>query len=635
MKNQRTIEEKYQKLDEISHCLTRPGRYLGSITPHTSETWVFDSSLKKMIKKEITWSPAFLKMFDEIISNSVDFSKTADGKHVTTIRVTIDKKTGRITVFDDGGIPVQKHKEHDQWIPSIIYELRAGSNFNDNEENADNIFGTGQNGEGAALTNIFSTEFSVTTADGKKKFQQVHTENSRVKTEPLISGSKQHFTEIAWVPDYAKIGMTGLDADNTAMLVKRIIDIAGCNPHLRVFLDGEQIKIKDFNDYVKLYQDDFVYDLNEHWKVALAHADEGFEHISFVNGTMTKLGGPHVDYITNQICTQLRAFFNKRHKVDVKPADIKNHFRVFIDAQIMRPRYDSQTKDNLITEVKNFGTTFAVTDKFIKQVLKSPIIESVLNWVKAKEHADMLAQMKKANKDANKANPRDVDKFSDANERRERHKCELYLAEGDSARKAIQSARGKNPYIGSFSLRGKPLNVMDAELKDILSNAEIKSMLTITGLEFGKEVKSKYDLRFGKIVIMTDQDLDGFHIRGLLLNFFSKFWPELFELGVIYYMNTPLYIAYEGKKEHEFLTEEEYHAWAEKGIKHKFEYYKGLGLFEAGQFKKLIDNRERYLIKIPKFNETDFDKINLAFSKDMADERKEWLSDVSYFRTYD
>lgn len=205
----------------------------------------------------------------------------------------------------------------------------------------------------------------------------------------------------------------------------------------------------------------------------------------------------------------------------------------------------------------------------------------------------------------------------------------------NSARKSIQSARGKNPYIGSFSLRGKPLNVTDAKLSDIFDNEEIKNILTITGLEIGKPVESLNDLRFGKIVTMTDEDLDGMHITSLLHNFFGKFWPELFELGAIYRLQTPLYIVTVGKQELEFFTDESYRAWAEQGIKHKFEYFKGLGTFESSQFKKIIENREKYLVKISKLEADDLGKLELAFSSSKANQRKDWLADASYFHSYD
>src|SRR5271157_2850360 len=157
----KSVEQKFKKLSEVEHCLLRPGRYIGAITPHTEDTFVYAKPLesmrkgpgpfveKRMVKQSVTYNPGFIKLFDEIISNSVDFSKTPEGKHLDIIRVEVDRQKGEISVYDNGGIPVVKHKEYNQWVPEMIFELRAGSNFDDDDQ----AMLTGQNGEGAALTN--------------------------------------------------------------------------------------------------------------------------------------------------------------------------------------------------------------------------------------------------------------------------------------------------------------------------------------------------------------------------------------------------------------------------------------------------------------------------------------------------
>lgn len=212
----------------------------------------------------------------------------------------------------------------------------------------------------------------------------------------------------------------------------------------------------------------------------------------------------------------------------------------------------------------------------------------------------------------------------------------------NSARKSIHEARGKNPYIGSFALKGKPLNVMDVDLKKIFGakgndegNKEIKNILKITGLKIGVPVKSVRDLRFGKIVILSDQDLDGFHVSSLLINIFAYFWPELFELGIIYRMNTPLVIANVKGKETEFFSDEVYEEWAKTAPKHEASRYKGLGKFKTPRFKAILENREKYLVRLSKLEDVDTKSIDLAFKGSKADERKEWLADVNYFASFE
>ncbi len=302
---QKTIEQKYQKLDEIDHCLKRPGRYIGSVKPNTADHWIVDND--KMDKRVVTSIPALLKIFDEVISNSVDFSKTGEGKHLDTIKVTLNQMTGEIVVEDNGGIAVVKHSGYDQYVPEMIFELRAGSNFDDTEDS----LGTGQNGEGAALTAIFSTEFEVSTCDGLNQFNQIRTNNSRQISVPKIKPSNKHHTKIRFIPDYEKFGLDGLDDQNYARLEKRVYDVAGCNPDLKIYLNGKRIAIKSFQDYVKLYTDEFVFEENDHWQVALASSDSGFNHVSFVNGTETSIGGNHISYISDQIVTSLREYLKK------------------------------------------------------------------------------------------------------------------------------------------------------------------------------------------------------------------------------------------------------------------------------------------------------------------------------------
>ena len=620
------ITEKYKKLDEISHVLLRPGRYIGSINPHTEFGYVYNIDSAKMSQQEITYTPALLKIFDEVVSNSVDYSKTEDGKHLSTIKISVDRITGELSVFDDGGIHVIKHPEHNQWIPEMIFELRSGSNFDDDESDTD--FSTGQNGEGAALTSIFSSSFIVETADGSNKFYQKHFNNSREKTDPKLLKSDKHFTRVTWMPDYKKFNLDYLDEGNFSSLLKRTVDLAGCNPNIKVYFNDTLLKIKSFEDYIKLYTDDFVFESNAEWKVGISHSTIGFEHLSFVNSTLTKVGGPHIEYISSQITTKLREYFKKKHKVDVKPSDIKNHFSLYIDASIKKPRYSSQTKESLITEVKNFGTSIELSDKFVKNILKTEIVQSILDWVLAKEKAQLMADLRKTNKNLDKADPKRVEGFHDAGTKN-RAEASLFICEGISALSGLLSGRDPKT-MACFPLRGKPINVTPMNLKDILENKEFKNIMTITGLAFGVKVESISDLRFSKIVFSTDQDLDGFSIRGLLLNAFYKFWPELFDLNVIHILNTPIVKVKFKKQILNFYNIESFSEWKLVHLNQKYEsrYYKGLGTSSSVEWKEYLQNLEENLELIVKEGILDDEIFHLQFSKDsgMSDKRKEWLN---------
>jgi DNA topoisomerase-2 len=624
----KSIEQKFRKLNEVEHVLLRPGRYIGSVKPHEAEEWLPNEQTKKMEKRVVTYNPGFLKLFDEVVSNSVDHSKRPEGKHLDIVRVEVDRKTGEISIYDNGGIPVVIHKELNQFVPEMIFELRAGSNFDDSDES----ILTGQNGEGAALTNIFSTKFVVETCDGKNKFKMVFESNSQHRHKPKVGPAEgaKGFTRITYSPDYEKLGCTLTD-DNYTMLYARVVEIAATNTHLKVYWNGDRIPTRSFKDYIEMFAgEEYAYEENEHFKIGVAHSEDGFQHISFVNATRTKIGGTHIMYVGMQIWERLREFVKKKHKVDVKPSELRQHMMLFIDATIVNPRYSSQTKEDLITEVKDYKTSWEVTDRMINKIVKSTIIQSILDWAAAKAQAAQMAELRKLNKDVDKSDPRRVEKFSDALEKRDRQKCILFLTEGDSAAKAVQAGRGKNPFIGSFPLKGKPLNVREKEVKRILENDEIKRILTIMGLKLGEKVNSVNDIRFGKIAITTDADVDGAHIAGLLMNVVDMFWPELFQMGVINIFRTPLIkVTLKGKPTLEFFTEREFREWEHKdgakikGWSHK--YYKGLGTSTAAEFKHYFENMEQYLFRIDVTDPEDKDAIDLAFNGQRADDRKTWL----------
>jgi DNA topoisomerase-2 len=481
MAKQKTIEQQYRKLSEVEHCLNRPGRYIGSTKPHTAEEHVpvlaaFPGEVR-FTKRQVTYNPGFLKLFDELISNSVDHSKRPEGQHLDTIRVTVDQAKGEISVYDNGGIPVVMHQEYQQWVPELIFELRAGSNFDDTEE----ATLTGQNGEGAALTNIFSTRFMVETCDGQHKFKQVFEHNSQQRGRPKVTPAEgaKGFTCITYRPDLQRLGLEQLDDDNVSMLLARVFEVAATNPRLKVYFNGARVPVRSFKDYIELVvgpAGEYVYDESEAWRVGVALSDDGFQHLSFVNATRTKLGGTHVTYVAAQLCERLREHLKRRHKVDVKPAELRQHLLLFIDAAIVNPRYSSQTKDELITEVKDFKTSWTVPDKMINKIVKSAIIQNILNWVAAKQYQEELRELRKLNKETDKTDPRRIEKFSDALEKKERHKCVIFLTEGDCLHENTSVLKYEDGSLTSYPI--KDVNVGDFvlthenRLREVLSKSQ-------------------------------------------------------------------------------------------------------------------------------------------------------------------
>ena len=488
------IEDRFVKLTDIEHVLLRPGMYIGSVKPNTSMKHIINDD--KILKEEITFNPGLLKLFDEIIMNSIDESKR-EGSKLNIIKVDI--QDGNISVYDNGGIPVEKHPKYNEWVPEMIFSnLKSGSNFDDDESRE----GAGTNGVGSVLANIYSSKFKVSTCDGTNKFVQTFSDNMRKRNKPSITKSKTKHTEISFTPDYEKFGLDNLDRDNYEMIKKRVYDISACNHTLKIYFNKKLINFKSFDDYIKLYKSEFFSESSKDkkWTIGVAHSTNGFQQVSFANSTETYVGGTHLDYITNQIIYKLRDFFKKKHKVDIRPNDLKNYIFLFINSTVVNPSFSSQTKEKLITEIKEFGFEFKVSDKLIKSILKSEIIESVLDWIERKKIADESKLQRDLKRKLSRIK---VDKLIDA-KGKERWKCSLSIFEGDSASSAFRKYRDPNT-MGSFALKGKFINVSEITTRKLTENKEAVNLMAAMGISIGSEIDLK-DLRYGRILIYTDAD---------------------------------------------------------------------------------------------------------------------------------
>jgi DNA topoisomerase-2 len=582
-----SVDKKFKKLDDISHVILRPGMYIGSIKPHTANKWIVEEG--KMSQREITYNPGFLKIFDEIVTNSVDESKR-EGSKLSIVKIDLDRKTNKVTIWDNGGIPVVKNTEHDEWIPEMVFSnLKAGSNFDDSEERS----WAGTNGVGSTLTNIYSKEFKISTCDGKNSFKQTFSNNMRERTQAVIKKAKANHTEISYITDLEKFGLTEIDDDHYKMIEKRIYDIAACNTGLKIYFNGELININTFEDYIKLYTQEYFHEFKKDktWSLAIALSQNGFQQVSFANTTETYDGGTHVDYVMNQIIVSLREFFLKKHKVDIKPSELKQHMFLFLDATVINPSFSSQTKEKLITEVKEFGTTFEVSPKLIQSILKSEIVNSILDWIQQKKNAEDSKLQRDLNKKLTKIK---VEKLIDA-KGKDRWKYSIGLFEGDSAISAFRKYRTPET-MGAFALKGKFVNVSEITNQKLVQNDEAVNLMASIGLKLGQPIDVK-NLRYGRVLIFTDADMDGNAISALLINFFYKYWPDMFERKMIYKVETPIVVAIpkaKTKKKVLFYTQNEYNEWAVQNDLKQFEikYKKGLAALVDDEYDDII-NRPR------------------------------------------
>ncbi|QRV90959.1 DNA topoisomerase 2 [Ceratobasidium sp. AG-Ba] len=635
--------EMYEKLTQLQHILKRPDTYIGSIEAITQKMWTFDAETKRMVYRDVTYVPGLFKIVDEILVNAAD-NKINDA-NMDTIKVDIDIEEGTISVYNNGkGIPIEIHSKEKIYIPEMIFgHLLTSSNYDDDEKKLTG----GRNGYGAKLANIYSTEFTVETADKNtsQKYKQTWTDNMSKAGKAKITknGKGEEFTKVSFKPDFKRFGMNGIDEDTAAILRRRVYDMAGTVKNVKVFLNGERIKIKGFKQYVELYinsvkgeGDDIgpkpvviFEEVSPRWEVAFALSEGSFQHISFVNSIATTKGGTHVNMIAEQISKNLIAGIEKKNKnAKVKPQAIKNHMWVFVNSLIENPAFDSQTKEWLSLPSSKFGSRPHLSEDFMKKVAKSGIIDNVLNWAKFK--AD---QENKKTDGSKRTRLTGIAKLSDANNAGGRHsqECTLILTEGDSAKALAEAGLGvvgRNSF-GIFPLRGKLLNVREANHDQVMKNAEIQAIKQIMGLKHGQVYKDTSSLRYGSIMIMTDQDHDGSHIKGLLINFLDYFYPSLLKIPeFLVEFVTPIVRVTKGNQKINFFTIPEYQKWAEennKDGKWYVKYYKGLGTSKDSDAREYFQAMEKHMIPFAKTEDGERELIDMAFNKKKADNRKDWL----------
>jgi len=632
------MAQEYEKKELRQHIYDTPDTYVGGIEPISIQQYILKEN--KIVNEEINVIPALLNIFNEILVNARDqivrlnqlYEKDNSIQKVTSIKINISDKN--ITVTNDGdGISTKFHEKEKIHIPQLIFgELLTSSNYKKDEKK---IVG-GKNGYGAKLANIFSETFNLITIDRieEKKYSQTWKKNMIDCQKPTLKKfTGKPFTTISYDLDFKRFGIEKYSEDLINLLYRRVFDVAGItDKSVSVFLNNEKIKIKSFLDYVKMFSTNtdkkIIHEkLSDRWEVCITYSDNDvFEQTSFVNGIHTSQGGSHVDLITKMISTHLAESIKKKHKKEIPDKIIKRYLSVYVNSVIENPSFSSQTKEKLITTPSKFGSKPEFCKKFLKELANyDELIEKILDANSKKESKDSKQT------DGKKKNKLIIPKLDDANwaGTKKSDQCTLILTEGDSAKSmaiAGLSEIGRDKY-GVFPLRGKLLNVREANLKQINDNKEIVNIKKIIGLEANKTYKDLKSLRYGKIMIMTDQDYDGFHIKGLLLNMFHSMWPSLLDKDFISYMNTPIVKVSLKKDIKSFYTLTDYNHWKESTENYKkynIKYYKGLGTSTASESKEYFRALKLNTYVSPEKELTD-KSINLAFNKKLSDDRKEWL----------
>lgn len=641
------LSQKYQKKTDKQHVLDTPDTYTGTMESTECDTYIYDETANKIVPAKIDIIPGLYKLFDEAVVNARDHyvrmaQAISAGKPnslpVTNIDISISED-GIITLTNDGnGIDVEKHPEHDIWIPEMIFgHLRTSTNYDKTEKK---IVG-GKNGFGFKLVLIWSTWGKVETIDHVRglKYVQEFENNLDIIQKPSIRKCKNKpYTSVSFKPDYARLGMTGLPQNMLQLFRRRVYDVAAItDKKVRVKYNGEVVPVKHFQQYVDMYIGaksaegvPRVYETtHERWEyaVCLAPNDE-FTQVSFVNGIFTGKGGKHVEYILGQIVRKLSAYIKKKKKVDVKPTTIKEQLMLFVRCDVDNPSFDSQTKDYMNTPSSKFGSSCTVSDKFIEQIAKMGVMNAACALTEVKQ----TSAAKKTDGSKSKS-IRGIPKLIDANfaGTKKSALCTIILCEGDSAKAGIVSGLSKEDrnVIGVYPMRGKLFNVRGESTKRIVENKEIQEIKQILGLESGKKYdaeSAQASLRYAKVLFMTDQDLDGSHIKGLGINLFDAQWQSLLDIpGFIGFMNTPILKARKGTQEKLFYNDGEYEEWKEanetKGWKIK--YYKGLGTSTSKEFKEYFQHKKS--VEFVSTGDGSREAIDAVFNKKRANDRKEWL----------
>jgi len=607
----------YERLTHVEHILKRPDTYVGSLAPESSSYWIRDGDNFKL--SELSVSPGLVKIFDEVLVNAID-QYSMHPKKVNKIEVV----TGKDFVFVRNygvSIPIKKHETEKGtdgkpiWIPELIFgHLLTSSNYNDDEQRVTG----GRNGYGAKLTNVFSLKFNIKISDGKKIYMQTWTDNmSKVEPPDIVTSPDKicPYVSITFYPDWKRFGGPG---DFAKLVEKRTWDAAMWCSKAQVYFNRELLKTPSLEDYAKMHGLANVSKMHtDNFDVVIGHSQSGaFQQVSFVNGISTTKGGTHVDKITKLICDEIAK--DKRCST-LKPAQIKSSLFVFVRAVIVNPTFSSQTKAECTSKITE---TIDFKPKFIKDVLATGVLEDLLS----KGLSQVDKELKKTD-GSKKARISGIPKLDDANwaGTHRSHECTLIITEGDSAKAlaiAGLSVVGRNAF-GVFPLRGKPRNVRDASVKQVTDNEEFSNMKKILGLQHGKVYNSLRELRYGRLMIMTDADLDGSHIKGLVLNMFHVYWPKLIELGFVVSMVTPVIKA--GKTwyftEEAFRTAHQGQSAPPAGTK----YYKGLGTSTSAEAKEYFKQIDRLTVAFSSDARVD-ESMRLAFAKALADDRKEWLT---------
>lgn len=659
------MEKEFTKLEDKEHILRNPDMYVGSMDAIESSELIMVNNL--FTEKKIWVSDALKRIFLEVLSNAGDnviYSRQHDISP-GTIEVRVDEKS--FTVINEGKeFPVEVFdKETGELNPKFVFGVfRVSSNYSGDRA------GAGKNGYGAKLANLFSKTFVVEIKDSKNSqdYQGVWKNNMSDFSEDVIPGYSLKAGK--WITNkgakiknnkvkiYSEVDFSKFTVKNKPMtefsediinLFKRYTVEYSITCRVPVVFNGTKydfVSLKKFSSLIfpdrtktayyiggnkipdaplkeletRADKKEFMTD-SSHIEVLVLDTPKQGKTISYVNGLMTANNGVHVSKFLTKFKSEV---FDS--KLTIRMDDIQHNFSFIVVARVLNPLYDSQTK----TELKKSDTIrLKFDDKFFKQFTTWNAFTSITDVTKKKVSKTDGTNQKHVNvtklEDAIRAGDKDYE---------QRSKCTFYLVEGESAaaypKKRIAMTGGKE-YNGYYPIQGKFINVTNTK-EDLDTKVEFTNIKKALGLKENTDYSIDANfkqLRYGKIIITTDADVDGKHILSLILNMFSEKWPGLLQKDFVHYLMTPVIRVYKNEKADEviqkFYIEEEFEEWIKLNKQNVFvKYFKGLG---SSTDKDIIDDvNDAPIVKcIP--GDTTADVLKRAFDAKNSDVRKKWIEE--------
>ena len=645
---------KQQTMGGAAHILHRPSMYLGN-TPkdETEKTWVWDETVQRFILCDVVVNKGLNKTLDEILVNAGDH---LGSKKQRTVSISLDPDTGRVTVHNSGGMHVHWMESGMFSVQAALGVLRTSSNFDDSEKRTRG----GLNGFGAKLTNVFSTEFSVTTKDETTGliYRQVWRDGMEHVSAPMFATKNKKFvkaqfpgvehadffkpparfsgTEISFVLNFQALRTTKEAAlpGMRAYLHSRAVELACSRKTTRTTLNGEDIVCRNVREWVKLFvpgvltkdiaciegtigaQDE------PRWSCAIVpRPSKDFpKHFSTVNGIRTREGGTHIsayNRVLQEVATKL-----SRKDTTFTLADVQRSATLFVCATIENPEFKDQEKSKLTLAASKHGSrpdlssSRKVTTVLRDQILAAEAAKNIQNASRQSRSRQSMAHIKNFT-DAN---------WAGSSSKTKRDQTTIIFTEGNSAKDTADDGITDTDRFGSKALKGKVQNVLQASAKAIAKNEEVNEIIQLLGIRLHnlKSTQDRRTLRYNRVMILTDQDPDGFHIRGLLYAFFRRFAPHMLTWkDFIVVFHTPLFRVVRGHQTLDFFSDSAFRRYEDTATgSYITKHFKGIGSWSSPEAKQLFRNMSQYAVAMQPATDADILALDEAFSKDAVDKRK-------------